>query len=35
MTLMKLDMVEGADGTEAPGWVLEQPLQNIEQILGQ
>ncbi|HHX52627.1 MAG TPA: ABC transporter substrate-binding protein [Erysipelothrix sp.] len=35
MTLMKLDMVEGADGAEAPGWVLEQPLQNIEQILGQ
>lgn len=33
MTLMKLGMVKGADGTEAAGWSLEQPLQNIEQIL--
>lgn len=35
MTLMKLDMVAGADGAEAPGWTLEQPLQNIDEILGQ
>lgn len=33
MTLMQLEMVEGADGTEAPGWSLVHPLQNIEEIL--
>lgn len=33
MTLMKLGLVKGADDVEAPGWSLEKPLQNIEQIL--
>ena len=34
MTLMQLGLVKAADGAENPGWKLTQPLQNIEEILG-